>query len=86
MRLLSSFEASVLSAHGKVNTTNTEGTRTVLDELKAKHPSWNKVNPDAVLPEPERVFHDVVFNCSDAESIQKGALRRNAGARPSGVT
>ena len=38
MRLLSSSEASILSVHDKVSTTNIEGTRTVLDELKAKHP------------------------------------------------
>ena len=66
MRLLSSSEASILSVHDKVSTTNIEGTRTVLDELKAKHPLRNEANPDAVLSEPERDFHPVVFECIDA--------------------
>ena len=85
MRLLSSSEASILSVHDKVSTTNTEGTRTVLDELKAKHPLRNEVNPDAVLSEPERDFHPVVFECIDAEFIRKAALRTNGGAGPSGA-
>ena len=85
MRILSSSEASVLSVNDSINTTNAEGTRT--DEIKAKHPPWNKVNPqpDAVLSEPERDFHPVSFDCIDAESIWKAALQKNGVARPSGA-
>ena len=85
MRLLSSSEASILSVHDKVSTNNSKGTRTVLDELKAKHPPRKEVNPDAVVAEPERDLHPVVFECIDAESIWKAALRTNSGAGPSGA-
>ena len=61
------------------------GLEPVLDELKAKHPLRNEVNPDAVLSEPERDFHPVVFECIDAEFIRKAALRTNGGAGPSGA-
>ena len=61
------------------------GLEPFLDELKAKHPLRNEVNPDAVLSEPERDFHPVVFECIDAEFIRKAALRTNGGAEPSGA-
>ena len=86
MKFLASSEASILSIHDKLQTTDTQdSTETVLDELKAKHPPKHDVNPDIVLSERERDFHPVIFDCLDAEVIHKVALKTQGGAGPSGA-
>ena len=86
MKFLASSEASILSIHDKLQTTDTQdSTETVLDELKAKHPPKHDVNPDIVLSERERDFHPVIFDCLDAEAICKAALKTQGGAGPSGA-
>ena len=85
MKILSSSEASLLSIHDEVNTANPGESITVLDELKAKHPPRSEVNPNTVLPDHGKDFHPVLFDCIDAESIRKAALRTNGGAGPSGT-
>ena len=83
MRLFASSEASILSIHDRPQTTDPSAT--VLDELKAKHPLKNDVNPDSVLSEREGDFHPVIFDCLDAEAIHKAALKTQGGAGPSGA-
>ena len=86
MRILASSDTSILSIHDNLQTTNSHSTgMTVLDELKAKHPSKGKINPDVILSEGEGDFHPVVFDCLDADLIRKAALKTNGAAGPSGA-
>ena len=73
-----------MSIHDKVNPTNGSD-RTVLDDLKSKHPPGSEVNPDAILSDQELDFHPVIFESIDAESIRAAALRTTGGAGPSGA-
>ena len=83
MKILSSSEASLLSIHDEVNTANPGESIMVLDELIAKHPPRSEVNPNTVLSDHGKDLHPVLFDCIDAESIRKAALRTNGGAGPS---
>ena len=84
MRLLSESEASVLSISEMVESSNGE-TRTVLEELKAKHPPKREADPSTVISELEQEFHPVVFESIDVNSIRKAFLKTTGGAGPSGT-
>ena len=87
IKFLASSEASILSIHDKLQTTDTQDSReAVLAELKAKQPPKHDVNPDIVLSGHERDFHPVIFDCLDVEAIHKTALKtQGGGAGPSGA-
>ncbi len=92
LRLLSQSESGnqtrVLPVHQLVDP-NQPSEGTVLDSLKAKHPTGQPAHPDALLerhnniPGPE--YHPVIFDGITAESIRKTVLRCGGAAGPSGL-
>jgi hypothetical protein len=84
MRLLSSSEASILSVNDMVETSSGES-RSVLEELRAKHPPKAPLDPDTIISNPEREFHPVVFDAISNVTIRRAVLKTTGGAGPSGT-
>jgi hypothetical protein len=86
LRLLSQSEGSnsILKSSDVVS----EG-KTVLDELKEKHPQGRDISDDNLFKldgDAQRgTFHPVIFECINGESIRRSALRTNGAAGPSGI-
>ena len=86
LRLLSQSEGSnsILKSSDVVS----EG-KTVLDELKEKHPQGHDILDDNLFKldgDAQRgTFHPVIFECINGESIRRSALRTNGAAGPSGI-
>ena len=87
LRLLSKAEGSILSIHDQLDPSieTRDINRTVLDELKGKHPPKGDIHLSTLLDQQEREFHPVIFDCINAEAIRKAVLRTNGAAGPSGA-
>jgi hypothetical protein len=83
LRLLSKMEGTILDVNATISTG--DDNRTVLDELKAKHPSKGPLCVQAVVEDQGKEFHPVIFDCIDGEVIQRAALNTNGAAGPSGI-
>ena len=59
--------------------------RTVLDELKDKHPDKAQISLEAIPEDEGREFHPVMFDSIDGQAIQQAALKTSGAAGPSGL-
>lgn len=83
----------LLDKHGrsKVLSTNeptrSDGSETVMDVLKSKHPPGQQVHPEAIIADSYQGpdTHPVLFDDITGASIRHAALRTNGSAGPSGL-
>ena len=84
LRVLSKGEGMVLDVNSTLETDCDNG-RTVLDELKTKHPPKGPFYPEAISEHKTKEFHPIIFDCIDGDAIQHAALNTNEAAGPSGL-
>ena len=84
IRLLMKHERPLHSIHSQIDPESPVN-RTVLDELKVKHPQGSDIC-DANLVDGQRGnFHPIIFERIDGESIRKATLLTDGAAGPSGI-
>ena len=84
LRLLTNQKGMILNVNSPLNKEGGDD-RTVLDELKAKHPPKGPICKEAVLEDCGIEFHSVIFDSIDGDTIQRAALNTNGAAGPSGI-
>ena len=82
LRLLSKCEGMVLDVDTLVTNDGNED-RTVLDELKDKHPDKAQISLEAITEDEGKEFHPVIIYSIDGQAIQQAALKTNGAAGPS---
>ena len=85
MKLIAKEEGHLLSIYHPLHPINPDDTRTVLDELRSKHPPSMTPNPDVIIDDQPDDFHPVIFDAVDGEAILRSALRTQGSAGPSGL-
>ena len=84
IRLLAKQERPLHSIHSQIDPESLAD-RTVLDELKEKHPQGSDISDTNLVERQEGNFHPIIFECIDGESIRKAALQTDGAAGPSGI-
>ena len=84
LRLLTNQEGMILNVNSPLNKEGGND-RTVLDELKTKHPPKGPVCKEALLEDCGNEFHPIIFDSIDGDTIQRAALNTNGAAGPSGI-
>ena len=85
MKLIAKEKGHLLSIYDPLHPNNPDDTRTVLDELRSKHPPSTTPNPEVIIDDQPNDFHPVIFDAVDGEAILRSALRTQGSAGPSGL-